>query len=127
MEQEGSTNNVSNTSSNGGSGSNTLVIVLGVALVIAIIGLIAVLILVISSDSDDESQAAPSATETVTTEQACLAAGGTYLSEHNECEFISAASCEEMGGAFDECGSSCRHEPTDAICTAQCVPLCSLR
>jgi hypothetical protein len=106
------------------------VIVLGAALIVAIIALVALVAIFVlgdSSDSTDDSQAAPPATESVTTEQACLAAGGTYVSEHNECEYISAASCEEMGGTFDECGSSCRHMPADTVCTAQCVPLCTFR
>jgi nitrogen fixation-related uncharacterized protein len=127
MEQEGSTNTGSSTGSNSGGSPNTLVMILAAALVIAIIALVVILIWAVASDGTDDSEAAPPATEIVTTEQACLGAGGTYISEHNECEFISAASCEEMGGAFDECGSSCRHEPADTMCTANCVPLCTFR
>jgi hypothetical protein len=58
-------------------------------------------------------------------EQVCLEAGGTYLAEHNECEDISQEACTAMEGAFDACGSSCRHQPADAVCTAQCVLLCT--
>jgi hypothetical protein len=58
-------------------------------------------------------------------EEACLEAGGTYVEEHVECEQISEAACSDMGGTFDECGSSCRHEPEDVVCAMVCVPLCT--
>ena len=58
-------------------------------------------------------------------EQACLEAGGIFVEEHVECEQISEATCTDMGGIFDECGSSCRHEPEDVICAMVCVPLCT--
>lgn len=58
-------------------------------------------------------------------EQACLEAGGTFIAEHNECENISEAACEAMGGAFDACASACRHQPPEVICTMQCVQVCA--
>ncbi len=57
--------------------------------------------------------------------QACSDAGGTYLAAFDECEDISEASCTEMGGLFEACGSACRHLPEALMCTSQCVPVCS--
>jgi hypothetical protein len=71
-----------------------------------------------NSQSDDASDSAA-------IEQACVEEGGTFLAEFNECENISEAVCTDLGGLYDECGSSCRHEPADAICTMQCVELCA--
>lgn len=124
MEQEGNTN-TEGTSSDGGGNRNTLVTILAVVLVIAVIALIAVLVWAGSSDDTDERTAAPVPMDSAAIENACLGAGGTYVVEHNECENMSAAACEGMGGTFDECGSACRHMPADAMCTAQCVPVCS--
>ena len=58
-------------------------------------------------------------------EEACLEAGGIYVEEHVECEQVSEAVCSDMGGTFDECASSCRHEPEGVVCAMVCVPLCT--
>ena len=58
-------------------------------------------------------------------EQVCLDEGGLFLSEFNECENISEATCTDLGGTFDACGSACRHEPDDVVCTQQCIQVCS--
>jgi len=58
-------------------------------------------------------------------EAACTEAGGTFVEDFIECEYISEETCTEMGGEFNECASACRHEEEDVICTAQCVPVCS--
>ena len=126
MEQEGSTN-TEGTSDSGAGKRNTQVMILAVALVVAVIALIAILVLADSPDGTDESAAGPPPSDSEANEQACLDAGGTYIAEHNECENISAAACEERGGTFDECASACRHMPTDTMCTAQCVPVCSFQ
>ncbi len=68
----------------------------------------------------------PKAVDSTAAETACTAAGGKYLALFNECENISSASCTVMSGTFDECGSACRHSPEAVMCTAQCVPVCSL-
>jgi hypothetical protein len=63
--------------------------------------------------------------DTAEIEQMCVDGGGTFVSEYNECEFISEDICTEMGGEFDECASACRHEEGSVACTANCVPLCT--
>ncbi len=57
----------------------------------------------------------------------CEKKGGTWLGNYRECENISENVCKEIGGIFNECSSACRHS-TDpkAICTMNCVPLCTL-
>lgn len=55
----------------------------------------------------------------------CEEAGGTWLPEYGECEYIGADWCTQQGGVFDECASACRHNPNAEICTMQCVPVCS--
>ncbi len=55
---------------------------------------------------------------------ACVAAGGTWLAEHNECEIGDQAWCESQGGTFEECASPCRHSEGVAACVAMCQPLC---
>lgn len=58
--------------------------------------------------------------------QACSDAGGTWLAEHNECEYVSAEWCSQYNGTFQECASACRHDPEADVCTMQCVPVCQL-
>ena len=54
----------------------------------------------------------------------CAAIGGTWLSEHLECEAGEQAWCEARDGSFDPCASACRHSDSE-VCIAMCVPLCS--
>ncbi len=56
----------------------------------------------------------------------CTTAGGTWLTVVNECEYISEDRCDDNEGTFHECGSACRHEEEDTICTLQCVPYCEI-
>ena len=53
----------------------------------------------------------------------CEENGGTWLSNFNECEYISQTWCEENDGTFFECESACRNTGAE-ICTLQCVPVC---
>jgi hypothetical protein len=69
---------------------------------------------------------APNPVDRAAMEKACTDAGGKYLALFNECEDVSGAACTAMGGSFDECASACRHAPEAVMCTAQCVPVCSL-
>ncbi len=57
----------------------------------------------------------------------CANLGGTPLPEYGECEYISQADCQALGGEFLECESACRNDPDypDVICTMQCVLVCS--
>jgi hypothetical protein len=68
----------------------------------------------------------PEKVDSAAMEKACADAGGKYLALFNECENVSESSCKTMGGSFDDCGSACRHLPESVMCTAQCVPVCSL-
>ena len=68
----------------------------------------------------------PKPADSATMETACVDAGGKYLALFNECENVSGASCTTLGGTYNECASACRHQPEASVCTAQCVPVCSL-
>jgi hypothetical protein len=51
---------------------------------------------------------------------------GSWLGEHQECEWVEEAWCEDLGGEFEACASACRHmDPEVAqFCTMECVPVC---
>ena len=51
-------------------------------------------------------------------EKSCVDAGGTFVEEHIECEYISEDTCSDLSGSFEECGSACRHEVEPGPCTA---------
>lgn len=55
--------------------------------------------------------------------ESCQQAGGNWIEEHNECEYIGKDWCDAEGGNFNECGSACRNIESE-ICTMQCVPFC---
>jgi hypothetical protein len=55
----------------------------------------------------------------------CELAGGIWLEQYNECEYISKSLCEKYDGVFDECASACRNDPDAEICTMQCVQVCT--
>jgi hypothetical protein len=55
---------------------------------------------------------------------ACVSENGKWSAEYKECEGISKATCETIGGKFNECASACRHDPKAEICTMQCVLVC---
>lgn len=56
----------------------------------------------------------------------CQENDGVWLNEYKECENISLKWCENHGGVFNSCGSACRHQAKDTVCTLQCVPFCDL-
>lgn len=56
----------------------------------------------------------------------CEAAGGNWLEEQAECEYMSQRWCAQAGGDYQECMSACRHDTDAEICTMQCVPVCQL-
>lgn len=76
----------------------------------------------------------PSITDTVpphaTTEPAtdlatlCANEKGNWLSEYQECEYVSAEWCQTNGGKFNGCDSACRHDPKAEVCTENCVIVC---
>lgn len=57
-------------------------------------------------------------------EQACVFAGGTWITESNECEDISMEDCHNFDGKYNECASACRNDPNTEVCTMQCVQVC---
>jgi len=54
----------------------------------------------------------------------CKKYDGEWLSEWNECEYVSEPQCIAMNGDYYECESACRHDPNAEVCTEQCVPVC---
>lgn len=63
--------------------------------------------------------------EIKTVTQKCVESGGNWLEEYQECENVDKLFCISNGGEFNECASACRHEPSSAPCTLQCVFVCS--
>jgi hypothetical protein len=57
-------------------------------------------------------------------ESQCKKYDGEWLSEWNECEYVSGQQCMTMNGDYYECESACRHDPNAEVCTEQCVPVC---
>lgn len=69
----------------------------------------------------------PSITSAGNLAQSCEADEGNWISEFNECEDTGKNWCDEHGGDFFECDSSCRHASDPlASCTLQCVEVCKL-
>jgi hypothetical protein len=58
--------------------------------------------------------------------QACRDAGGRWLADYDECEYVRRSWCEKRGGTYNSCASACRNNPDAELCTQQCVPVCSL-
>ncbi len=56
----------------------------------------------------------------------CQEAGGKWLGEFSECEYIGEEFCDQIGGTFFSCESACRHDDDADICTMQCVPVCKI-
>ena len=54
----------------------------------------------------------------------CISNQGIWLFQSNECEGIDKATCEKIGGTFNECASACRNDPKAEVCTMQCVIIC---
>ncbi len=82
--------------------------------------------LAITITACEEEQKTEEPEETPNKFEACEDLGGTPLTEHNECEYITEDACEELNGEYFPCESACRHDPDypDVICTMQCVPVC---
>lgn len=57
-------------------------------------------------------------------EKFCLDNDGTWINDHDECEYISENACISANGVYNECESACRHETGDVACTKQCVSVC---
>lgn len=75
--------------------------------------------------SEGNEEAATSSVGDDDIADSCIAAGGDWLGEHNECEYASQDWCADAGGDFDDCTSACRNDPDAEICTMQCVPVCA--
>lgn len=56
---------------------------------------------------------------------ACVSTeGGRWLEEQQECEYLAEDTCTELGGDFDPCASSCRHDSQAEVCNLMCVSVC---
>jgi len=56
----------------------------------------------------------------------CRMAGGERNSRYLECEYIEKDTCEGvLWWEYNACASACRHMD-HAICTLECIPLCSI-
>ena len=58
----------------------------------------------------------------------CGTYDGKWITDHKECESISAMQCSLIGGNYNQCDSACRNEPgfPDVACTKNCVQVCSI-
>lgn len=59
-------------------------------------------------------------------QEQCESLSGKYLPNYAECEDISQTDCDKLGGQFNECASSCRHNPNTEVCIMMCVPVCQI-
>lgn len=55
---------------------------------------------------------------------ACVASGGSFNPEHNECTGINKAKCALIKGKYIQCGSPCRHSPKAEFCPQVCAEYC---
>ena len=69
----------------------------------------------------------------ITAKEECQELGGEFDSAHLECFSNNSALneaaekyCEKQGGAFQVCGSPCRHQPEAAVCITMCEWVCHL-
>lgn len=53
----------------------------------------------------------------------CGDIGGKWLGDYGECEYSTEEWCNQQGGFFKDCESSCRHNSSED-CVKQCVPVC---
>lgn len=57
-------------------------------------------------------------------EISCNNNSGIWIAGTKECENVDQKWCDENGGTWNECASSCRNNPEAEICTMQCVIVC---
>ena len=76
-----------------------------------------------TSAGQNDADLAPGG-ETEGLAMSCENAGGTWLADYNECEYIGEDWCLIQGGEFSDCESACRHDPEAEFCTFQCVFVC---
>jgi hypothetical protein len=57
----------------------------------------------------------------------CMQHGGRWLWQYNECEGITQAKCNEIGGKFYSCTSACRHATEPGPCIMVCVQVCDFK
>jgi hypothetical protein len=70
----------------------------------------------------EENNAAGGTVLAGSNEEQCTSMGGTWTGY--DCTGITENQCQEIGGAFNECASACRNDPTAEMCTQQCVQVC---
>jgi len=57
--------------------------------------------------------------------KSCIASGGKWIADTQECEIGNVGWCEARSGKFDPCASACRNTRAQA-CIMVCVPVCKL-
>lgn len=57
---------------------------------------------------------------------ACVARGGSWDPQYEECVGVNQTQCTAIGGSYNGCASACRHQPDAEVCTLQCVEVCQL-
>jgi hypothetical protein len=62
-----------------------------------------------------------------TSESMCIAMGGEWSEDFQECLGIGGETCQEIGGTWNECASACRNNPDAEVCTMQCVQVCEFK
>ncbi len=65
--------------------------------------------------------------ETGSPESMCVAMGGEWSEDFQECLGIGSEACVEIGGNWNECASACRNNPEVEVCTMQCVQICDFK
>lgn len=76
-------------------------------------------------DLDTPIETNPDDVTTEEKQESCELLGGT-LNEYDECLGVDQSACAVLGGAWEECGSACRHDPDAQVCTLQCALYCQL-
>lgn len=81
-----------------------------------------------SSTTSKPTPSKPAPTKpTSTAGDRCTANGGTWSAQYGECGGVSSATCQNIGGTFDECASPCRHDPKATVCVAMCAQVCNIK
>lgn len=99
-----------------------------IILSLVLLAIISLFVVAAGSETQDELSRTPTKVDSNASVAAdsCAAAGGTWLPEYKECEYVSRQWCSEQAGNFQECTSACRHQVDVNVCTSQCVPVCQL-
>lgn len=62
--------------------------------------------------------------ENISMQSECEEYWWRWISDANECEWISKDNCEKLWGKNNECASVCRNDLKAEVCTMQCIEIC---